>query len=484
MASKAVITALALALIACDRSPVQPSAPELSASTIAASFGNVFPTADPSGILATYSTTGSFDRGNPFFQSLGTNGRSCGTCHLMENGMGLAAASARARFEERGSADPLFAAVDGANCTDGGRSARAHSLLISNGLIRVALAIPAQLAVTVVHDPYHCAVVDVPTQGPTIALYRRPLPATNLRFLSAVMFDGRETVSPLNNAATFAANLRADLSHQAVDATLGHAQAAAAPTSAQVSAIVDFEMALFTAQQRDEAAGMLQAQGANGGPLPLSSFSYFPGINDPLGGNPTGAPFDPSSFTLYRPWLNLSHSDHDRNVAARAAVARGEEIFDTHPLVITAVRGLNDALGQPAINGTCTTCHDTPNVGNHSLPVPLDIGTSHVLRYEQDPNIRAALAQLSTPDLPTYEVSCGGADVFTSDPGKAVVTGNCGDLNRVKGPILRGLAARAPYFHNGAGATLDEVVAFYNLRFQMGLSAGEQADLVAFLKTL
>jgi cytochrome c peroxidase len=65
-----------------------------------------------------------------------------------------------------------------------------------------------------------------------------------------------------------------------------------------------------------------------------------------------------------------------------------------------------------------------------------------------------------------------------------VLTGNCGDLNRIKGPILRGLAARAPYFHNGAGATLAEVVAFYNLRFQMGLSAREQADLVAFLKTL
>jgi cytochrome c peroxidase len=54
----------------------------------------------------------------------------------------------------------------------------------------------------------------------------------------------------------------------------------------------------------------------------------------------------------------------------------------------------------------------------------------------------------------------------------------------VKGPILRGLAARAPYFHNGAAATLEQVVAFYNLRFQMGLTASEMADLVAFLKTL
>jgi cytochrome c peroxidase len=105
-------------------------------------------------------------------------------------------------------------------------------------------------------------------------------------------------------------------------------------------------------------------------------------------------------------------------------------------------------LNTPVINGTCTTCHDSPNVGNHSLPVPLDIGTSHALQYEQDPNIRAALAQLSMPDLPVF------------------------------------LAARAPYFHNGAGASLNEVVGFYNVRFQMGLTQQEQADLVAFLKSL
>jgi len=89
------------------------------------------------------------------------------------------------------------------------------------------------------------------------------------------------------------------------------------------------------------------------------------------------------------------------------------------------------------------------------------------------------------PDLPVFQVGCGGSpDVFTSDPGRALITGSCSDLNRIKGPILRGLAARAPYFHNGAAATLNEVVAFYNLRFQMGLTEQEQADLVAFLRSL
>jgi cytochrome c peroxidase len=76
------------------------------------------------------------------------------------------------------------------------------------------------------------------------------------------------------------------------------------------------------------------------------------------------------------------------------------------------------------------------------------------------------------------------ASFYTSDPGKALVSGNCSDLNRIKGPILRGLAARGPYFHNGAAASLLEVVNFYNQRFQMNLTGDQKAALIAFLNAL
>jgi cytochrome c peroxidase len=46
-----------------------------------------------------------------------------------------------------------------------------------------------------------------------LSLYRRPLPATNLRFLTAVMWDGRESVP--------GQALSQDLMTQAKDATLG-----------------------------------------------------------------------------------------------------------------------------------------------------------------------------------------------------------------------------------------------------------------------
>ncbi len=452
---------------------------------------------DPSGSLATVTTNGSFDSDNPFFQSLGTNGRSCATCHVASDGWSITPPHIQSRFAETNGSDPLFRPVDGSDCPDSPGAvstpplASAFSLLLSKGLIRVALPLPpnAQFTVSVIYDPYGCALTKLNGQE-TVSVYRRPLPATNLRFLSAVMFDGRETVQPLNSESTFAQNLRVDLAHQALDATLGHAQASNPPSSSVLQQIVDFELSTFTAQHDDNLAGNLIAQGGRGGPRVLSKVPYYPGINDSLGGNPTGAAFDANAFTIFSAWANVNSSDADRFTQARSAVARGEAIFNAAPVAIQGVKGLNDVTGIPVIMGTCTTCHDTPNVGNHSFPVPLDIGISDVAGIA-NPSSPQALDELNPPVLPVYALQCsttmGAATdetIYTSDPGRALITGRCADIGKFKGPILRGLAARAPYFQNGSADTLEQVVRFYNARFQMGLTADQIADLVAFLKSL
>jgi hypothetical protein len=297
-------------------------------------------------------------------------------------------------------------------------------------------------------------------------MYRRPLPATNLNFLSAVMWDGRETIK--NTSGTI--DLNASLTHQAMDATLGHAQASQQPTGKQLSDIVAFETALYTAQAQDENAGSLTANGAYGGAVNLSKQGFYIGINDPLGGNPTGTPFDPNALTLYSGWTSLKSQPN------RQAVARGEALFNNLVIMITDVGGLNDALGQPVIKGTCTTCHDTPNVGNHSVSVPLNIGTTAY----------PPVAALDVSGLPVYTLQCfsTGATVQVTDPGRAMVTGACADIGKVKGPVLRGLAGRAPYFHNGSAATLRDVVEFYRERFNLSLTEQDKSDLVAFLQTL
>jgi hypothetical protein len=451
--------------------------------------------ADATGAIETFNVNGHTDTNGAFFQSLGTNGRSCSTCHLADQAMSISPPQIRRRFEQTRGRDPLFNAVDGANCGDAKTASEsAHSLLLSHGLIRIALAVPsnAQFTVTAVHDPYGCALAPDPVSGQMIlSTYRRPLPSTNLRMLSTMMWDGRESpaASALNSKATFAANLNADLMQQAKDAVAIHAQGNKVPTVAQLNDIIAFEMGLSTAQAYDRHAGALDARGALGGARNLAGEEYYPGINDVLGADPDGIAFDESSMTLFAAWENGGE--------ARRDIAAGEVLFNTAPLTISAVRGLNDsaALGNPvSFKGTCTTCHDSPNVGNHSLPLPLDIGIGHTPRpgFESDPNVAKGIAELDEPDLPVFLVSgcptpfSAGQPVsfYTTDLGKGMITGLCSDLNRLKGPILRGLAARAPYFHNGAAATLLQAVNFYNQRFAMNLTDEQKNQLVAFLNSL
>jgi cytochrome c peroxidase len=433
--------------------------------------------ADPTGQVQTYSTSGAIDTSGPFFQQLGTNGRTCGACHAQAEGWTVTPAGVQARFDATQGTDPIFRTNDGANAPNADVSTpaarrQAYSMLLAKGVVRIGLPIPAgaQFALTAVDDPYGYA------SAGELSLFRRPLPATNLTFLSGVMWDGRETVQPLlttNSAAQNQSALQADLMHQAVDATTGHAQAIGTPTAAQQQQIVAFETALLTAQVEDSAAGDLDASGATGGPHGLAGQAFSIGVNDPLGGNPTPTPFDDQAMTPYGPWSGLAGTDPTS--LARGSVARGEGVFNTRTFTVTGVAGLSDQPGLGTVTATCTTCHDTPNVGNHSIAVPLSIGVADGARR--------------TPDLPLYTLTCtagpdAGTVYQTTDPGRALLTGQCQDIGKFKGPTLRGLAARAPYFHNGAAATLPDVLASYVARFGVPLSAQDQADLLNLLNSL
>ena len=449
-----------------------------AAAISAQSLPNLFPLLDGSGFVETYNINGKpIELTGAFFQSMGTNGRSCSSCHLPGTAWSISPAEVRLRFLFTRGTDPIFRTNDGSNCDHGvdtssleGRRA-AYSLLLGKGLIRIFLGVPAnaEFRVASVDNPYGCNETD------TLSMYRRPLPSTNLIFLSTLMFDGREsslqTGTQKITYATNPADLLADLAHQAIDATMGHAQATTQPTAEQVQDIVRFETGLRTAQAYDFRAGWLNTNGAHGGPVALASQPFFIGINDSFppsfGFNPTGAAFTPVIFDLYDAWAGSWY-------AARASVARGQELFNSKPINITGVAGVNDALGLASLTGTCGTCHDTVNVGNHSFPAPLNIGTGDLT------------SPLDVSYLPviTLQNKTTGAVLQTTDPGRAMVTGLWADIGKVKGPILRGLAARAPYFHNGSAESLADVLKFYDKRFNIGFTAQETRDLIAFLQTL
>jgi cytochrome c peroxidase len=419
---------------------------------------------DPSGRIATYNSAGPTPtRTNGFFQALGTNRRACVTCHQARDGWGLSAAHARQRYRTSGGKDPLFRPVDGATCPDDDLSTRtarksAYALLLSKGLIRIPLEMPAgaQFSVVAVDDPYGCTTLDSPASG-VISVYRRPIPPTNLAFASSLMWDGRET----------------SLAQQASDAAQAHEQAPSFLSKATADAIVSFETSLFTAQVHDRHAGNLAAAGATGDPRALAQAEFYIGINDPFGGNPTGAPFDPDVFDTFAAWSGAGGSA--ATARARASIARGETIFNELPFTISGVRGLNDVLAQTEVTATCSTCHDTPTVGNNSISRAFDIGTSD--------------AANRVLDLPLFTIRCdagalAGETFQTSDPGLAMTTGQCADIGKLMVPPMRGLAARAPYFHNGSALTLGAMVDFYDERFSIGMTAQQKSDLVAFLGAL
>jgi cytochrome c peroxidase len=326
--------------------------------------------------------------------------------------------------------------------------------------IQRGIGIPedAEFELIGVDDPYQFA------SAAELSLFRRPLPSANLRFLSTVMWDGRETFPEKT--------IHFDLSHQASGATEGHAQAPNPLTDAQQESIVNFETGLYTAQLYDNEAKSLIGAGANGGPKSLSSQDFYIGINDLFGDSRTHEPFNPIVFNIFDGWKGLRGGGIND---ARAAVTRGQELFNTKSFRISGVSGINDELsfGSPSVvNGTCTTCHDTPNSGNHSVAAPLNIGIADASRR--------------TSDMPLYTLrnKATGATVQTTDPGRALITGKWKDIGRFKGPILRGLAARAPYFHDGSAKDLPAVVEFYDSRFGIGFTQQEKDDLVAFLRTL
>ena len=424
---------------------------------------------DPSGVSQTFNKTGALHQNNPFFQSLGTNGRSCATCHTPTDGWSVTPAHLQTRFDLTQGLDPIFRPVDGANCPSDSVSTlaerrSAYSMLLDKGVIRVSLPVPenADFKVIGVNDPNNCPET-TPTQ---LALFRRPLPGTNLPFLTAVMWDGRE--SPAGRS------LHDNLKSQALDAVLGHAQGAEAPTDAQLEAIVAVEAGNFTAQAADNLAGLLNTRGATGGAMQVSKQPFFVGINDPLG---RPGSFNPEAMTVFSKWSKLKVSPADPASEARASIARGEQLFNTFPIMISGVAGLNDQPGVPAsFTGSCSTCHNEPNVGGHSTAMPLNIGVADY----------PALPALDISGLPVYTIQCenGEPPVQTTDPGRALITGKCADIGKLKGPILRGLAARAPYFHNGSAKTLNDVVEFYNERFNLNLTAQQKKDLVAFLGAL
>ena len=82
-------------------------------------------------------------KGHPFFESLGSNGRACVTCHQPAGGMSLSVDLIQERWRATKGTDALFAAIDGSDNPSAPQDRESsHSLLLKRGLFRVGLPWP------------------------------------------------------------------------------------------------------------------------------------------------------------------------------------------------------------------------------------------------------------------------------------------------------------------------------------------------------
>jgi hypothetical protein len=437
-------------------------------------------------------------RGHPFFEPLGSNGRACVTCHQPTNGMSLSVDTIRQRWKETDGKDPLFAAIDGSNCPDLPQDdPKSHSLLLDRGLFRISLPWPPKtpdgtrfspdFTIEVVSDPTGCnssSVYGLNSAEPRISVFRRPRVVANEKFIVAPrnLFNTKTglpvVVNPdtgqLSSMQLMSDSRQPGLKTQAIEAAFQHEQASGPPSAAQLQQIADFETQIFAAQSYDRQAGDLTAADAPPalGPKRLAATKAIA-----LGDN-----LDNPVFGKWDAWTPApgAHTQ-DASDAFRASVARGQAVFFLRPFWIRDAVHLNTVgLGNP-IKRTCSTCHNMTMLGMDVAPGWMDIGVDN--EPWADPR----------PELPTFKISCKpharphpylGREILTHDPGRALITGRCYDVGSVTEQQMRALSARAPYFSSGAARTLDDVVEFYNRRFEMNLTPDEKRDLVNFLSVL
>ena len=385
---------------------------------------NNVPQINANGFSATVSTAGFVDLTSEYFQAQGSNGRGCATCHIPQNAWSITPEMVRFLFDQTGGMHPIFNPLDADNPdTDPSTlEARraAYSMLLTRGVFRRGGAPLANREWDVVAADDPHGFANVNR----IVQWRRVMPTINFHLGSAtVAWDGGNTVGVDQSAG---------LANQAARNVTGAQQGPPASLDV-INQIVNFEMSLSTAQVVSFSAGLLSSGGASGGPEELSHMTKASG-----------------RFDLFDAWM-------DSPVESRARIARGQELFNNP---------------NPGNGRSCNGCHNSRNNGTNFNDRLFDTHT--------------ASAEARTPDLPLYTIRnrVTGEERQLTDTGLGNVTGLWSDLGKFKTPTLRALSARAPYFHNGIAASLDDVVRHYEHHLNFVFTDQQRQDLVAFLQAL
>ena len=373
---------------------------------------------------------------------LGGNGRACSDCHMDAEHFQLTPAAAQARLAKMtmtGVDDPLFRAIDADDFRVNGAAAHDFTNLTQNGLVRITIALPANVKLLDCGATVPCPASARPTSE-TVADVWRSVPS-----IRDVAITGPDGVDP---AASRGPNLRGGyqldgridtLQNQALSALRNHAGIAIDPPASFLDDLASFQSTQFSSPR---VKALSDAITAGTSPLPDPD----PVLND----------LETAGKSVFNRSCAQCHGNQAGHPSGSTPIAQG-------------TAGTPTALIRyHAIQSTCPRPVDTVSPPRFVFKACSASQMENVRTYE-----------ITNSGVAPSGTTCGGAApqpacvtrVTTSDPGRMLLTGypvpgGPGDIEHFDNPSLRGISRTAPYFHNNTAATLEEVLEHYTAFFK------------------
>lgn len=371
---------------------------------------------------------------------LGGNGRACSDCHMPSQNFQLTPAAAQARFAAMtmtGVDDPLFRAIDADDFRVNGAAARDFTNLTQNGLVRITIALPANVKLLDFGATMPCPASARPTSE-TVADVWRSTPS--IFDVAITGPDGVDPASPRgpNPSGGYQLDGRIDtLQNQALSALRNHAGITVDPPASFLDDLAAFQKTQFSSPS---VKALFAAIAAGTSPLP-----------DPV----------------------LNELESAGKAVFNRSCAQCHGNLGDHPSGSTPIQ-----QGMPGTPSALVRYHDVMT----ACPRPVD--NVDPPRFSFAPCSASRMKNVRTYEITNSGVApsgtpCGGAApqpscvtrVTTSDPGRLLLTGypapgGPGDIQHMDVPSLHGIGRTAPYFSNNSAATLEEMLEHYKQFFR------------------
>jgi cytochrome c peroxidase len=382
------------------------------------------------------------------------NDRSCASCHVPEDNFTLTPEHVE-RLYRKNPNDPLFSAID----ADDPNAKVLTFDHLRKGLIRVGLTLPANM------DLIDDAGKVITPNDRLINVWRSVPSIADSSFTAPYQLDGREGT----------------LASQAQGAINGHSQGLTTPLTER-QRIAAFESSIFSSDRAGTVADALLR-----GVLP----EKIPDVEDKL----VLTAQETRGREVYEQVCAACHGGVTKNVIVDRTV---------HKMAFPTLKPDGTVLFPPVPPDQTSGAFVMPVYAEQPNNEFINVGsayenylahvdaTEHVsftkdlsfpqyrFRFYKDATRKEVVAELPpklprNPDFPDNPFFLAfdengnfilgpnqGSQLYSTDPGRAAITGDPYDFEAFDIPTMRGIAKTAPYWHNNISETLEDVVELYS----------------------